>query len=321
MLVYRGFAKASPSPTVLTVGNFDGMHLGHCALFARLNEVSQQTGLLPAALTFEPHPREFFAAKSSSPNPVQVPARLSSLREKLEQIAAEGAKFTCVAHFKPALAALSAAEFIELVLLKTLRVKHLIIGDDFQFGAARSGNLLSLQTAGQRYGFKVECVAGVLVDGLRASSSAVRAALAAGEIQQASRLLGHAYAMDGRVVHGAKMGRQLGFATANIRIKHAQLPLQGVFVVEAHRFSAQNGLEKIGVGVANLGFRPSINNDQRPLLEVHVFDFSGDLYGARLNIRFLHKLRDEMRFANLDALKAQISADAQNARTYFQSIQ
>lgn len=305
MLVYRGSSQKAPSPTVLTIGNFDGVHLGHRALLARLRAIAAREDLLPAALTFEPHPREFFA-------PETAPARLSTLREKLELIAEEGVALACVCRFNARFAALSAEEFIESILVGSLRVKHLIVGDDFRFGAGRRGNFALLSEAGERYGFQVDAIDGVTVEGERASSSAVRNALAEGRLESATRLLGRPYSIDGRVVHGDKMGRQLGFATANIRIKHDKPPLLGVFVAEVLGLS-----DKALQGVANLGFRPSAAQVARPLLEVHLFDFSTDIYGEHINVRFLHKLRNEMRFANLDALKAQIALDASSAKSYF----
>ena len=307
MLVYRGFSHAAPGPTVLTIGNFDGVHQGHRALLGRLMASATKDQLLPTVLTFEPHPREYFA-------PDSAPARLSTLREKLELIAGEGVAATWVCRFNARFAALSADEFIARVLVDALRVKHLIIGDDFCFGADRTGDFALLCAAGKRHGFAVEAVAGVTVDGQRASSSAVRAALAAGQLELAARLLGRPYTIDGRVVRGDQVGRQLGFATANIRIKHDKPPLLGVFAVEV---SAPELAASPLHGVANLGFRPSVNATRQALLEVHLFDFSGDLYGAHLNVRFRHPLRDEMKFPNLDALKAQIALDVDSAKDYF----
>ena len=307
MLVYRGFSQAAPGPTVLTIGNFDGVHQGHRALLDRLKTTAASDRLLPAVLTFEPHPREYFAPESA-------PARLSTLREKLELIADEGVAATWVCHFNARFAALSAEEFIERILVDTLRVKHLFIGDDFCFGAGRRGNFSLLRDAGKHHGFEVEAMECVICDGQRASSSAVRRALAAGQLDLAARLLGRPYAIDGRIVHGDKIGRQLGFATANIRIKHDKPPLLGVFAVEVTGPDLPGEPLK---GVANLGFRPSIDKARQALLEVHLFDFSGDLYGTHLNVRFRHKIRDEMKFPSVDALKAQIALDVDSAKDYF----
>lgn len=305
MLVYRGFSHVAPKATVLTIGNFDGVHLGHRALLERLTDAAKHENLTPTVLTFEPHPREYFA-------PDSAPARLSTLREKLEMIADAGVEMAYVGHFNARFAALSAEEFVERILVGCLRVKHLIIGDDFCFGAGRRGDFEILKQSGEHFGFLVDAMGCITLNGERASSSAVRDALAGGRMEHAARLLGRPYSIDGRVVHGEKMGRQLGFATANIRIKHDKPPLTGVFAVEVHGLA--DGPHR---GVANLGIRPSANQVARPLLEVHLFDFSRDIYGAHLNVRFVHKIRDEARFPNLEALKAQIALDAESAKTHF----
>jgi riboflavin kinase/FMN adenylyltransferase len=306
MLVYRGFSQTAPSATVLTVGNFDGVHLGHRALLARLTTAAADAGLPAAVLTFEPHPREFFA-------PETAPARLSTLREKLELLAADGVDRVHVCRFDAAFAALSASEFIARVLFDALRVRHLIVGDDFRFGARRAGDFALLRDTGARLGFRVEAMESVTVDDERASSSAVRDALQAGRLEHAARLLGRPYSIDGRVVRGDQIGRQLGFHTANIRIRHERPPLRGVFAVEVK--GLPGGPHK---GAANLGYRPSAQQVARPLLEVHLFDFSADIYGAHLNVRFLHKLRDEMKFPDLNALQAQIASDVAAIQAYFQ---
>jgi len=306
MLVYRGYSRKAPSATVLTIGNFDGVHLGHRALLARLTATAANAGLPAAVLTFEPHPREFFA-------PQAAPSRLSTLREKLELLADDGVDLGYVCHFNSGFAALTAEVFIEKVLVEALRVRHLIVGDDFRFGARRSGDFALLRDAGARLGFQVEAMHSVTLDGQRASSSAVRDALEDGRLEHAARLLGRPYSIDGRVVRGDQLGRQLGFATANIRIKHQKPPLQGVFAVEVK--GLPSGPHR---GAANLGYRPSANQVTRPLLEVHLFDFCADIYGAHLNVRFLHKLRDEMKFPDFNALKAQIANDVEAAKAYFQ---
>ena len=308
MLVYRGFSHVSPGATVLTIGNFDGIHLGHRALLKRLTDAAKAENLLPTAITFEPHPREYFA-------PDSAPARLSTLREKLEMIADEGVEAAYVGHFNARFAALSAEDFIERILVGCLRVKHLIIGDDFRFGAGRRGDFAMLRQSGERFGFAVDAMGCVMLDAERASSSAVRDALAAGRMEHAARLLGRSYSIDGRVVHGEKMGRQLGFATANIRIKHERPPLTGVFAVEVH--GAQGPRSGPHPGVANLGVRPSVDRAQRPILEVHLLDFAADLYGRHLSVRFLHKLRNEVHFPDFAALKAQIAQDVRDTRLYF----
>ena len=305
MLVYRGFSRPAPLPTALTIGNFDGVHLGHRELLSRLCRIAQHKRLQPAALTFEPHPREFFTPESA-------PARLSTLREKLELLGEEGVAFTRVCRFDSRFASMSAGDFIEKVLVASLKTRHLIIGDDFRFGAHREGNFALLCDAGQRYGFQIERMESIRVAGERVSSSAIRSALASGDMAHAARLLGRPYSIDGRVVHGEKVGSRLGFATANIRIRHDNPPLQGVFAVEVHGLK-----EGAHPGVANLGIRPSVNAATRPLLEVHLLDFHANIYGAHLNVRFLQKLRDETCFADFEALKTQIAQDAESARRYF----
>ncbi|MBS1188303.1 MAG: bifunctional riboflavin kinase/FAD synthetase [Rhodocyclaceae bacterium] len=304
MRVYRGYSRPVPAPTVLAIGNFDGVHLGHAALVRRLVGAARQLAATPTVLTFEPHPREFFAPQSA-------PARLTTLREKLELLNDCGAEQAMVCRFNEAFAALSAEEFVEEVLVRGLRVRHVIIGDDFRFGRGRKGDFELLKAAGLVHGFTAEAMESVIVDGERVSSSGVRSALAAGDMERAARLLGRPYVIDGRVVHGDQIGRQLGFRTANIRIKHNPLPMTGVFAVEV------GGLGPRPLpGVANLGIRPTLGGT-RPLLEVHLFDFDRDIYGAHLSVRFVHKLRDEQKFSSFDALKAQIAQDAEAARAYF----
>jgi riboflavin kinase/FMN adenylyltransferase len=314
MLVLRGFQRVAPSSTVLTIGNFDGVHRGHKALLDQLVARAGSLGLPPAVLTFEPHPREFF-------DPKNAPTRLATLREKLELLADCGVALTMVARFDASFAGLSADAFVERVLVRSLRARHIMIGDDFRYGAKRAGGLHHLQQKGAEFGFQAEAMHSVLIDGERVSSSAVRAALAAGDMVEAAKLLGRPYSFDGRVVHGDKRGRQLGFPTANIRVKHNPLPMMGVFAVEVRcQQAVVKGCALPGDflrGVANLGVRPTVEGT-RPLLEIHLFDFTGDLYGAHLNVRFVKKIRDEMKFSGLDALRAQIALDSQAARTHFQ---
>ena len=313
MLVLRGIHRTVPTSTVLTIGNFDGVHRGHRALLDALVQKARSLGLPSAVLTFEPHPREFF-------DPANAPTRLATLREKLELLAESGVAIAMVARFNAAFAKLSADAFVEDVLLRALRVRHVMIGDDFRYGAKRAGGFHHLQQKGAEFGFQVEAMHSVLIEGERVSSSAVRAALEAGDMGQAAALLGRPYSMDGRVVHGDKRGRQLGFPTANIRVKHNPLPMMGVFAVEVRcQDTVDSQCELPGDyirGVANLGVRPTVEGT-RPLLEIHLFDFAGDLYGKHLNVRFVKKIRNEMKFPGLDALRAQIALDAQTARAHF----
>jgi riboflavin kinase/FMN adenylyltransferase len=266
--------------------------------------VARSNGLPPTVLTFEPHPREFFA-------PDSAPARLTTLREKIELLGEAGVAQIMVCRFDAEFAALSADDFVTRVLIGGLRTRHLIVGDDFRFGKGRAGDFALLKGAGAASGFAVEAMGSVTVAGERVSSSGVRSALAAGDMEHAARLLGRPYIIDGQVTRGQQLGRQWGFPTANLRIKHNPLPMTGVFVVEV------GGLgERPLPGVANLGIRPTVGGT-RPLLEVHLFDFDRDIYGAHISVRFVHKLRDERRFPDFEALKAQIAADAAAARAFF----
>jgi len=293
--------------TGLTIGNFDGVHRGHRAMLARLVEKTRELRLPCSVLTFEPHPREFFS-------PLTAPARLSRLREKLELIAEAGIQRTHVLRFGAQLAAVAADRFIEEVLVRGLGVRWLLVGRDFRFGAKRAGDLALLQSAAAGGGFEVEAMGDVAEAGQRISSSSVRSALAAGDLAGAASLLGRHYSMSGRVAHGQKLGRTLGFPTANIVLRRKP-PLAGIFVVEAELEEAHQVLR----GVASVGRRPTVREDAAPLLEVHLFDWSGDLYGRHLKVKFLHKLRDEEKFDGLDALRAAIGQDAAQARDYFRN--
>ena len=287
---------ALTSGCALTIGNFDGVHRGHRALLERVVAKARDIGVTSAVLTFEPHPREFFAAQSA-------PGRLTRLRDKLELIAAAGIERVHVIRFTAAFAALSAARFIEDVLIRGLRTRWLLVGRDFRFGAQRKGDFATLQGKG----FALEAMADVVFDGERVSSSAVRSALQAGEFERAQRLLGRPYSISGKVVHGAHLGRDLGYPTANIPLPHRP-PLAGIYVVE---------VDAHGRGVASLGYRPTVNPLPQPLLEVHLLERNPVLYGERLRVRFLRKLRDEAKFNDLDALRAAIAQDAAQAREYF----
>jgi len=305
MQVFRGIPERADQPSVLTIGNFDGVHRGHQALLSLLTEKAHVLGLPAAVLTFEPHPREYFSA-------ADAPARLSSLREKLLLLAASGVERAYVCRFNAAFAALSAENFIEDILVRGLGVRHLYIGDDFRFGARRRGDFAMLQAAGRAHGFGVESMATLDVAGERVSSSAVRAALAKGEIDHAAELLGRPYSIAGRVAHGDKLGRQLGYPTANIQLKHRRPALSGIFAVSVEGLLASRSVQ----GVANIGTRPTVDGSGRPRLEVHLFDWQQECYGAHLRVHFLHKLRQEQRFESFDALTAQIRRDADDARAW-----
>lgn len=304
MQVVRGVFSASLPRCALTIGNFDGLHLGHAAILQELRAVAASQGLKTAVLTFEPHPREFFAPESA-------PARLTSLREKFEFLAAAQVDYVIVQRFNARFAALDALEFRDTILAQQLNARFVLVGDDFRFGARRSGDFAMLA---QSDSFTAQHLPTVAWHGERISSTAVRAALAAGNMELASQMLDRPYSISGRVVAGDQLGRKLGFPTANIQLKHNRPPLSGVFVVEVQ------GLEKSWPAVANLGRRPSVKNPQaQPVLEVHLFDFARNIYRQHLRVDFLHKLRDETRFADLAALTSQIDMDCQQARAWWQT--
>lgn len=304
MRITHGFTPLG-TPHAVTIGNFDGLHLGHQAMLARLRDVARARGLPSCVLSFEPHPREFFA-------PDQAPARLSSLREKAECLQRMGIDRLHVFRFDRAFSALTAGAFIEQVLGRTLQARYVLVGDDFRYGAKRAGDFALLKQAGESLGFDAEFLPTVEVAGERASSTAVRQALAAGELEHAERLLGRPYSISGRVVHGDKLGRDIGFPTANIQLKHNRPPLLGIFAVEVYGFNGEPL-----PGAASLGKRPTVKNpDAVPVLEVHLFDFNAEIYGRRVRVDFLHKLRDEAKYPDLDSLVAQIRRDVDNAKQF-----
>jgi riboflavin kinase/FMN adenylyltransferase len=296
MVVTHGSLQPTRSRCVLTIGNFDGVHSGHRALIERVTAKARELSVPSCVLTFEPHPREFFAES-------RAPARLTRLRDKLELLAAAGVERTHIARFDARFAALDAERFIDEVLKKWLGVRWLLVGRDFRFGARRAGDFSTLQNTG----FDVEAMPDVQFENNRVSSSAIRAALAAGDFALAQRLLGHPYTLSGRVAHGAKLGRELGFPTANIVLRHPS-PLSGIYVVDAG---------ERGPGVASVGMRPTVNPVEVPLLEVHLFGETRDLYGEHLQVRFHKKLRDERKFDGLPALRDAIARDAAQAKEYF----
>ena len=296
MVVTHGSLQRARGRCALTIGNFDGVHRGHRALIDRVTAKAREAKLVPTILTFEPHPREFFA-------PDAAPARITRLRDKLALLDQAGVEHVHVARFDARLAAMPAERFIEEVLVRGLGMQWLLVGHDFRFGAGRKGSFDTLRNRG----LAVEAMPDVQFDGKRVSSSAVRAALKAGSLRDAERLLGHPYAISGRVAHGAKLGRGLGFPTANIVLRRAP-PIAGIFVVE---------VDKLGRGVASVGKRPTVNPVAIPLLEVHLFDHDADLYGEHLRVRFLEKLRDEEKYDGLPALQAAIARDARQAKEYF----
>ncbi len=289
----------------MTIGNFDGVHRGHQAMLTRLIEAADDLRLPSAVLTFDPHPREFFAKDAAPP-------RLSKLRQKLDMFKAYGIANTIVARFDHTLAAMTPETFIDDVLVRRLDARWVLVGDDFRFGKARAGNLAVLRAHATT--FSVEGMRTVAVDEQRASSTAVREALAAGDLMRAAALLGRPYAISGRVAHGDKLGRNLGFPTANIPLKHRPA-LSGIFAVRVHGLGAAPR-----AGVASIGVRPTVKQEAKPLLEVFLFDFDETIYGRRVTVEFVHKLRDEEKYDTLDALTRQIRADVVQARDYFARV-
>jgi riboflavin kinase / FMN adenylyltransferase len=306
MQLVRGLHNLRPQHRgcVATIGNFDGVHRGHQAILARLRERAVELGLPSCVVIFEPQPREFFA-------PDTAPARLARLRDKLDLLAGEGVDLVLCLAFNQRLSKLSAAEFVDTVLVDGLGVKHLEVGDDFRFGCDRIGDFDFLQRIGAEKGFTVEAAQTVEIDGVRVSSTKVRNALAAADFTLAEHLLGRPFEITGRVLHGQKLARQLGTPTANVQLKRRRVPLTGVYLVSAQIDG------KVWPGVANIGVRPTVAGDGRPHLEIHLLDFTGDIYGRRLTVVFHQKLRDEQRFASLEALKTAIDADVAAARAHW----
>jgi riboflavin kinase/FMN adenylyltransferase len=306
MRVFRTIPARADTPIALTIGNFDGVHRGHRAMLERLQREASARGLPAAVMTFEPHPREFFA-------PDQAPARLSSLREKIEIIAALGIDRMYVCRFTFDFARTMPEAFVEDILVRGLGVRWLLVGDDFRFGARRGGDFALLQALAPRYGYEVHAMRSVIVAGQRVSSTAVREALAAGDLGLANELLGRPYMISGRVVRGDRIGRTLGFPTANVRMHHNRPPLLGIFAVRVL------GLGAPVHGAASLGVRPTVDDRGVPVLEVHLLDFSGYIYGRHVQVEFLHRLREERKYPDLDSLRRQIAIDVDETRRYFSS--
>jgi riboflavin kinase/FMN adenylyltransferase len=294
--------------TALAIGSFDGVHRGHAALMRKVVAQARERGLASAVLTFEPLPREFFA-------PREAPGRLTSLAERLAAIAETGIGTVFVQRFDARFASLTAEAFHER-LRNHYRARWVGVGENFLYGKGRRGNIALLATAGTSLGFAVEAMHAVADGGERISSTRVRAALARGAFGEAERLLGRPYAICGRVVHGAKRGRDLGFPTANVRLARPRPAFTGIFAVKCLGAETR-GLE----GVASLGINPAVKDGGLATLEAFLFDFSGDLYARRLTIEFVKKLRDEADFASLEALREQIQRDCDAAREYFRTLQ
>ena len=314
MKVFRGHHHFELArPCALTIGNFDGVHRGHQAMLALLRSEAQHRGLPARVMTFEPHPREYFA-------PASAPARISTLRDKLTELSRCGVDETVVLPFKHPLATQSAQAFIDEVLVAGLQARYVLVGDDFRFGAKRSGDYAMLDAVGQVQGFDVARMNSYEVHGVRVSSSAVREALASGQMDLAARLLGRPYSISGHVIHGQKLGRSLGFRTLNIAFRHAKPAAGGIFVVRTH------GLGDAPVdGVASLGVRPTVEDAGRVLLEVHCLDWTPEAgqdgaYGKIVRVELLAKLHDELKYEGLDALQAGIAKDCEQARAFFAAM-
>jgi riboflavin kinase/FMN adenylyltransferase len=307
-LLFRDAAGPSLAPggSVACVGAFDGVHLGHRALLDHVVARARAENLVACAISFEPIPREFFARGTPVP-------RLASAREKIERIRAAGIDRVLLLRFDAHLAAMEAEQFVAEVLIARCGIREVWTGADFRFGHNRRGDVAMLERLGQQRGFSARTLPDIEVGGERVSSSAIRAHLSAGEFEAAGRLLGRAFAIGGHVVRGEQLGRKLGYPTANILLGRRVSPVAGIFAVRVH------GIETMPMpGVASLGMRPMVNGTE-PLLEAHLFDFDGDLYGRRIEVEFVAKLRDEQKFADLDAMVRQIDRDAAEARAILAS--
>ncbi|MBL1376857.1 bifunctional riboflavin kinase/FAD synthetase [Zobellella iuensis] len=304
MELIRGIHNIKPwhHGCVLTIGNFDGVHLGHQAVLHRLTEQAQRLGVPSCVMVFEPQPQELFAG-------AEAPPRLTRLREKYLQLARLGIDRLLCVRFNVAFAAQSPDDFIRGLLVDRLGVRFLVVGDDFRFGRNRGGDFGLLTRAGRAFDFEVVSTQSWRMNSQRVSSTLIREALAAGRLDNANQMLGRPFSLHGRVAHGAKLGRTIGFPTANVALKRQVIPVSGVYVVElllgGRRYP----------GVANIGHKPTVSGT-RALLEVHLFDFAGDIYGRQVEVELRHKLRNEQKFASFALLKEQIQRDAAAARQW-----
>ncbi|MHB1249585.1 MAG: bifunctional riboflavin kinase/FAD synthetase [Polaromonas sp.] len=320
MNIFRGYRHPQLAPQcALTIGNFDGVHRGHQAMLALLKNEAEHRGLPSCVMSFEPHPRDYFAALARKPE--LAPARIATLRDKLTELARCGIDQCVVLPFEAKLAALSPDTFIQDVLVRGLGVQYVLVGDDFRFGAKRAGDYAMLDAAGERLGFDVARMNSYEIHETRVSSSTVREALARGDLARVASLLGRPYSISGHVVKGRKLGRDLGFRTLNLRFTHWNPAASGIFAVHVHGLAAQPL-----PGVANLGIRPSLDandvNGGRVLLETHCLEWPASLgpegaYGKIIRVELLHKLHDELKYDGLDALKTGIARDCDDARAYF----
>ena len=307
MRLIRGINHLKPlhDGCVLTIGNFDGVHLGHQAVIQKLAEQGEKLGLPAVIMVFEPQPLEFFLHDNA-------PSRLTRLREKIIHLVDTPIDELLIARFDQNFADNDPEQFIKEILVDALNVKYLVVGDDFHFGKARRGNFAMLREKGEEYGFKVEDTRSFQVSGHRVSSTMIRDALSEGELSKAAQMLGRPYSVCGRVVHGDKRGRAIGFPTANIQMQRKNTPIEGVFAI------TMTGVQNMELaGVANVGTRPTIDEGANVLLEAHLFDFSAEIYGHYVEVHFKQKIRNEMCFRSVDELKAQIKLDVAEAKKIF----
>lgn len=308
MQLIRGInqLQALTQGCVLSIGNFDGVHVGHRVVINKLAEKGKLLGLPVVLMVFEPQPLEFFLKDNA-------PSRLTRLREKILQVKPLPVDHFVIVSFNQRFANLDPEYFIQQILVEQLNVKYLVVGDDFHFGKARRGNFALLEEAGKYYQFKVIDTASYLVKGSRVSSTLIRDALSNGDLAKAASMLGRDYSVCGRVVHGEKLGRKIGFPTANVQMLRKNTPIEGVFAV------TMTGIGDLPVnGVANVGTRPTVNGGAKVLLETHLFNFDQDIYGKYVEVHFKHKIRSEMRFQSVDDLKRQIQLDTAQAKTLLQ---
>lgn len=310
MRLIRGLSHLEPfvNGCVLTIGNFDGLHLGHRSVIQKLAERGMSLNLPVVAMVFEPQPLEYFLGENA-------PSRLMRLREKVIQFAKLPVDHLVIMRFNRQFANYDAEQFIDDVLIKRLNVKHLVIGDDFHFGKARRGNFTMLKEIGKQFGFNVEDTGSFELSGLRISSTVIRDALAEGDLLQAEKLLGRCFSICGRVVHGDKRGRTIGYPTANIKLFRKNTPINGVFAV------TMTGIDGLEVeGIANVGTRPTVDGTSKVILETHLFNFNQEIYGRYVEIHFKQKIRDEMCFQSLEALKMQIADDIIKTKKIFAEL-
>lgn len=311
MRIVRGLQGLKPAHrgAAITIGSFDGIHLGHGALIASACGLARQLARPAMMLTFEPLPREYLAARMAPPQ--EPPARLTDFRERCQVLERSDLDYLCVLRFDERLRSLSGEQFVSL-LTDRFQASAVVVGQDFRFGRGGAGSIALLRAAADAGRFALELVPSVCIDDVRVSSSGVRAALAAGDFGKARDLLGRPYSMRGRVVEGEKLGRQLGYPTANIRMRRQRLPFTGIHAVRVRGVDPANA-HRAYAGVSSLGVRPTVGGTE-PLLEAHVFDFEGSLYGRELEVEFVAKIRDEEKFASLDALVQRMHLDAAEAR-------